>query len=189
MPHHVIIIRSSNMWGYFKKNMLSLNILSTRIDEMIKNPALKLKNILFNLNVWVLLALYLEYFFLTWSYISWCMNISGIISNAERKQTTSTKTCNYESQPLKPFTPTCLYKLSASCFSLQKPRFVTRVVHFVLVADKAVLGHIFSRVFQFHCVSIMQPVVHILSIIILQMDNGQIRGCSFRRHSVLLIQE
>lgn len=116
------------------------------------------------------------------------MNISGIIIKAERKQTTSTKSCNYESQPLKPFIPTCLYKLSASCFSLQKPRFVTGVVHFALVADKAVLGHIFSQVFQFHCVSITLPVVHILSIIILQMDNGQIRGCSFRRHSVMLVR-
>lgn len=41
--------------------MLPLLILSSRIDEMIKNPALKLKNRLFNSNV--LLALYLEYLF------------------------------------------------------------------------------------------------------------------------------
>jgi len=43
--------------------MLPLLILSAKIDEMIKNPALKLKNRLFNLNV--LLALYLEHFFLS----------------------------------------------------------------------------------------------------------------------------
>lgn len=142
MIQYVIIIWRSNMWGFFHKNMLPLLILSARIDKMIKNPALKLKNRLFNLNI--LLALYLEYFFFKWSYISWCMNISGTISNAERKQTTSTKSCNYESQPLKPFIPTCLYKLSANRFSLQRPKFFTRIVHFVIVAEKAELGHIFS---------------------------------------------
>jgi len=41
--------------------MLPLLILSVRIDQMIKNPALKLKNRLFNLSV--LLALYLEFIF------------------------------------------------------------------------------------------------------------------------------
>lgn len=175
MPQYVIIIWRSNMWGYFHKNMLPLLILSARIDEMIKNPALKLKNRLFNLNV--LLALYWEYFFFKWSHISWCTNISGIISNAERKQTTSTKSCNYESQLVKSFIPTSLYKRSGNCFSLQRPRFVTRVVHFVLVAEIVVPGHIFfSWVLQFHCISITQPVVHILSITILQMDNGQLEA-------------
>jgi len=61
MPQYVIIIWRSNMCWYFHKNMLPLLILSARIDEMIKNSGLKLKNILFNLNV--LLTMCLEYFF------------------------------------------------------------------------------------------------------------------------------
>jgi len=186
MPQYIIIIWRSNMWGYIHKNMLPLLILSARVDEMIKNPALKLKNRLFNLNAF--LALYLEHFFFKWSRISWCTNISGIISNAERKQTTSTKSCNYESQLVKLFIPTNLYKRSGNCFSLQWPRFVTRVVHFVLVAEIVVPGTFFFlsssiSLCQYHSASSPYSFHY-------HIADGQwpIRSCSFRRHGVMLVQ-
>jgi hypothetical protein len=91
------------VWVLSQKPASFTHILSARIAKMIKNPALKIKNRLCNFNV--LLAPYLEYFLFKCFYTKWCTNISVVISNTEKKQTTSTVSCNYESQPLKSFLP------------------------------------------------------------------------------------
>ena len=151
---------------------------------MIKNLALKTKNRLFNLTV--LLALYLEYFFFKWSYIKWCTNISAIISNAKGSRlhplnlvtiVTAIETV-YTYLSLETFSKLLLTSEARVCY--QGSTFCT-------CGRQRGTGTCFLSSSQFHCVCITQPAVHILSIIIGQMDNGQIRGWAFRRHTVMLV--
>jgi hypothetical protein len=115
------------------------------------------KNTIFNLNV--LLTLCLEYFFFNWSYIKWCMNISAIIRMLKWSRLlplnfVTMSHSNWNHLHLFAFLNFQQIASHLTCLGL-----CTRVVQFVLVADKTILGLIFSWVLQFHCISITQPVV------------------------------
>jgi hypothetical protein len=147
---------------------------------MIENPALKIKDRLFNLNV--LHALYLEYFLFKCFYIERCTNISVVFSNTEKKQTAQT-TCTVSCKLWVTATETVFTLLASVNFSnwllASEAQACYQGSPFSTCDRQSSRRTLFSQVLHSHCISIIQLGVHILSSMIWQTDNGQIKEAAF----------